>query len=270
MDIVQSDIEMILKSIQNEILEEKELKEKAKKAAESTESSTTSSSKSPMESSAESSPAMAKSILTPGVPLDKGADCGVTPGNGGVVKSQGDVAQAVEDEDLHQMYSGLEPTELKDHLLAAVMASLSHAGHNTQGLWTAYKSASEAEQPIEVDDGQTQQMQALSQHIQTLEKGNDALVKQNQDLVKSVQEQNTKIVDLMGKFETLASKPQAQQAVTAKTSEDQIVLDRSGIVKSLAELAKKDLSESDRDLVTKYTLRPAMTKELSDFIKRVK
>lgn len=268
MDITQEDLLLVLKSVKEELVQE-ELAAKA--AAESSESS--SSSSSPVAKKAEASESSSESTEDSS-PVAKKAEASESCSESETKmpekkKSEPEVAPEAP-ADLYETYVGLGQEsleELKNHSIAANMALLAHAGRDMSSSWEAFKSAKE-----EVIQKSAEQ-EALESFSAEVEAKNQELVEKNQVLEKSLQETNEKIAQLTAKFAELAKQPQPAQAATVKvdsTEAQVIVRNPQEIVKSLADAAKSEtISDKDREIISKYTMRPKMTPELQEFLKKI-
>jgi hypothetical protein len=268
MELTQEDLLLVLKSVKDELVNEELEAAKLKAAAESSESSTSTSDSSPVamkeKAAMESSESSSETSTDEKKPFEK-------------KKSAED--EQVEAVDLYQTYVGLgqeNPEDLKNHLIAATMASMAHAGQDMSNAWTAFKSAKEvvvAKSAEEVDQALTQEIAAAKEFAAKVEQQNQQLVEQNTTLEKSLKETNDKVAELSAKFAELAKQPQTAQAASVKPFDNApkfIVKQSADIVKSLAEHAKSDkCDDKDREIITRYTLRPSMTPELQEFFKKI-
>lgn len=275
-DITQEDLLLVLKSVKDELVAEeqeaqKAAKEKAEKESSESSSSTEDSSPAPMKKAAkeESESSETSTESSKAKPFEK-------------KKSAEEVqVEQVEQEpvDLYQTYVGLGQEsieDLKNHSIAANMALLAHAGQDMTNHWTAFKSAKEdlvVKSAEEIDQALQAEIEAAKAFAAKTEDANQKLVEQNTVLEKSLKETQEAVAQLTVKFAELAKQPQASQAATVKTSapEQQVLVSNpQDIVKSLADAALKDgLTDKDRELITRYTIRPKMTEELKDLLKKI-
>ena len=267
MEITQEDLLLVLKSVKEELVNEEKEAEKLKAAAEASESSAS-------ETTEDSSPVAKKAAAECS---ESESESESSESSAPEKKKSAEVEQE-QPADLYETYVGLgkeSPDELKNHFIAAAMASMAQVGHDMGTAWTSFKSAQEevklksAEQPDaiakEVAEAKAVAAQAQEQ--------NKALVEKNTVLEKSLKDTDAKIAELTVKFAQLASKPEQAQAASVKVTDPSaqvIVKAPQEIVKSLADAAKSDtLDDKDREIITRYTLRSKMTAELQEFFKKI-
>lgn len=267
MDITQEDLLLVLKSVKEDLVNEELEAQKLKAAAEASESSSS--------STEDSSPAPMKKAA---------AECSESESESSESSDSPEKKKSAETEqeapvDLYSTYLGLGQeniNDLKDHLIAATMASMAHAGKDMSGAWSAFKSAKEEvitksaeEQAQEI----AKEVAATKQFAEQVQAQNQKLVEQNTVLEKSLKETNEKVSALTVKFAELAKQPQTAQAASVKVTESapQVIVKTSQeIVKSLADISRSDkLDDKDREIVSKYTMRPYMTPELQEFFKKI-
>ena len=261
MEINQEELELILKSIQEELIKEKAEAEASESESESTDEKKKK--KEAEESESESESEVSKSQVAKEV--HKAED-----------SSPAAIPDSV-DADLFQVYSGLPADDVRNHLVAAVFGSLATGGHDMSSAWTAYKSACEGTMEKSKTEalvlGQNSaEVAAAEKYVSELETQNQKLVQSNAQLEKSLKETVDRVSKMEDNFKKLSGKPQESQAATAKFVEADTMVFKApaDIVKSLQEVStRRDLSDEDRSVISRYTLRPRMSQELNEFFKKI-